>query len=196
MSACTGGEVAKLGLRLVVGLKAEFAIRLLEARKEALFDGAEDSARRAVLEQHEMTLLAGGDALVRLASHRHQQVWEATAPRSTPKPPGDAPVDDNYLELPERSEGEEVVWDFAATGPTLRRHPLAVLRPTLAAKGWKTAAKLHDLPAGRLATACGGETLRQQPGAAKGTMFVSPATLEACASSSGPGSKLVCALPC
>ena len=77
------------------------------------------------------------------------------------------------LELPEASEGEEVVWDYAATGLTLRRHPPAILRPTLAAKGWKTAAKLHDLPAGRLATACGGETLRQQPGAAKGTMFVS-----------------------
>ena len=84
MSACTDSEVAKVGLRLVVGLKAESPTRLLEARKEALFDGAEDSARRAVLEQHEMTLLAGGNALVSLAGHRHQQVWEAAALRSTP----------------------------------------------------------------------------------------------------------------
>ena len=84
----------------------------------------------------------------------------------------DAPVGEGCLELPEASEGEEVVWDYAATGLTLRRHPPAILRPTLAAKGWKTAAKLHDLPGGRLATACGVESVRQQAGTAKGTMFV------------------------
>jgi error-prone DNA polymerase len=163
----------RLGLRLVVGLKAESAIRILEARKESLFDGAEDLARRAGLEQHEMTLLAGADALMSLAGHRRQQVWEAAALRSTPKLLRDAPVDEDYLELPEAPEGEEVVWDYAATGLTLRRHPLAILRPTLAAQGWKTAAELHDLPTGRLATACGIVTVRQQPETAKGTMFVS-----------------------
>ena len=163
----------RLGLRLVVGLKAESAIRILKAREEALFDGAEDLARRASLEQREMTLLAGADALMSLSGHRRQQVWDASALRSTPKLLRDAPVDEDYLELPEAPEGEEVVWDYAATGLTLRRHPLAILRPTLAAQGWKTAAELHDLPTGRLATACGIVTVRQQPETAKGTMFVS-----------------------
>ena len=163
----------RLGLRMVVGLKAGSAIRILEARKEALFDGAEDLARRAGLEQNEMTLLAGADALMSLAGHRRQQVWEAAALRATPKLLRDAPVDEDYLELPEAPEGEEVVWDFAATGLTLRRHPLAILRPQLAAQGWKTAAELHDLPTGRLAHACGIVTVRQQPETAKGTMFVS-----------------------
>ena len=163
----------RLGLRMVVGLKAGSAIRILEARKEALFDGAEDLARRAGLEQQEMTLLAGADALMSLAGHRRQQVWEAAALRATPKLLRDAPVDEDYLELPEAPEGEEVVWDYAATGLTLRRHPLAILRPQLAAQGWKTAAELHDLPTGRLAHACGIVTVRQQPETAKGTMFVS-----------------------
>ena len=163
----------RLGLRMVVGLKAGSAIRILEARKEALFDGAEDLARRAGLEQNEMTLLAGADALMSLAGHRRQQVWEAAALRATPKLLRDAPVDEDYLELPEAPEGEEVVWDYAATGLTLRRHPLAILRPQLAAQGWKTAAELHDLPTGRLAHACGIVTVRQQPETAKGTMFVS-----------------------
>jgi len=163
----------RLGLRLVVGLKAESALRILEVRTEASFDGAEDLARRAGLEQHEMTLLAGADALMSLAGHRRQQVWEAAALRSTPKLLRDVPVDEEYLELPEAPEGEEVVWDYAATGLTLRRHPLAILRPQLAAQGWKTAAELHDLPTGRLATACGIVTVRQQPETAKGTMFVS-----------------------
>jgi error-prone DNA polymerase len=47
----------RLGLRLVAGLKAESALRILKARRERPFDGAEDLARRAEIEQHEMMLL-------------------------------------------------------------------------------------------------------------------------------------------
>jgi Helix-hairpin-helix motif len=50
----------RLGLRMVVGLKAESALRILKARRERPFDGAEDLAKRADVEQHEMTLLASG----------------------------------------------------------------------------------------------------------------------------------------
>jgi len=163
----------RLGLRMVSGLKATSANRIVEARMQAPFDGAEDLARRAGLEQHEMTLLAGADALMSLAGHRRQQVWEAAALRSTPQLLRDAPVHEDYLELPEAAEGEEVVWDYAATGLTLRRHPLAILRPTLAAKGLMSAEQLHDMPNGRAVRACGIVTVRQQPETAHGTMFVS-----------------------
>ncbi len=163
----------RLGLRMVVGLKAASAARILAAREETPFDSAEDLARRAGLEQHEITLLASADALMSLAGHRRQQVWEAAALRSTPQLLRDAPVDEEYLELPEAPEGEEVVWDYAATGLTLRRHPLAILRSTLASQGWKTAAELHDLETGRPAKACGIVTVRQQPETAHGVMFVS-----------------------
>jgi error-prone DNA polymerase len=108
-----------------------------------------------------------------LAGHRRQQVWEAAGLRSAPQLLREAPVDEEPLELPAAGEGEEVVWDYAATGLTLRRHPLAILRPKLAALGWKTAAELHELPTGRLARACGIVTVRQQPETAKGVMFVS-----------------------
>ncbi len=163
----------RLGLRLIAGLKAESANRILAARRQAAFEGAEDLARRAGLEQHEMTLLAGADALMSLSGHRRQQVWEASALRSTPKLLRDAPVNEDTLELPQAPEGEEVVWDFAATGLSLRRHPLALLRPLLAKQGWMTAEQLHDLPNGRLVRACGLVTVRQQPETANGTMFVS-----------------------
>jgi error-prone DNA polymerase len=163
----------RLGLRLVAGLKAESAMRLLKARSDRPFDGAEDLAKRADIEQHEMTLLAAADALMSLAGHRRQQVWEAAGQRSAPQLLKQAPVDEEELALPAAPEGEEVVWDYAATGLTLRRHPLAILRPVLAKHGWCTAAELHDLPDGRLARACGIVTVRQQPETAKGVMFVS-----------------------
>jgi error-prone DNA polymerase len=163
----------RLGLRLVAGLKLESGQRIVTARRKAPFDSAEDLARRVGLEQHEMNQLASADALMSLAGHRRQQVWEAAGLRSAPQLLREAPVDEEPLELRPAGEGEEVVWDYAATGLTLRRHPLAILRPKLAAMGWKTAAQLHDLPTGRPAQACGMVTVRQQPETAKGVMFVS-----------------------
>ena len=145
----------RLGLRMVAGLRRSRPTRILAARSERPFDSAEDLARRAGLEQHEMTLLAAADALMSLAGHRRQQVWEAAALRSTPELLRDAPVDEEVLELPAAPEGEEVVLDYAATGLTLRRHPLALLRPLLAKQRLVTAAELHDLPNGRLVRSCG-----------------------------------------
>ena len=54
-------------------------------------DSAEDLARRAKLELHEMKLLAAADALMSLSGHRRQQVWDAAALRSTPELLRDAP---------------------------------------------------------------------------------------------------------
>ncbi len=163
----------RLGLRQISGLKKESALRIVKVRLEAPFDSAEDLARRAELEQHEMRLLAGADALASLAGHRRQQVWEASALKVPPKLLRDAPVNEAFLELTPAPEGEEIIFDYAATGLTLRRHPLALLRPMLSKRRLMSAADLHDLPNGRLVRYCGLVTLRQQPETAKGVIFVS-----------------------
>ena len=62
--------------------------------------------------------------------------------------------------------------DYAALGLTLRRHPLALLRPRLARQRLLTAAELQHLPSGRWVRACGLVTGRQRPATAKGTIFV------------------------
>ncbi|MDB5956447.1 MAG: error-prone polymerase, DnaE-like protein [Ramlibacter sp.] len=163
----------RLGLRMVDKLKAGSAARIVAARKEAPFDSAEDLARRAGLEQHEMKLLAAGDALQSLSGHRRQQVWDAAALKAVPLLLRDAPIDEPYLELPPAPEGEEIVWDYASLGLTLRRHPLALLRPLLSARKLVSAADLQKLPNGRQVRYCGIVTLRQQPDTAKGAIFVS-----------------------
>ena len=163
----------RLGLRLLSGLKLRSAQRIVEAREAVLFTCAEDLARRAGLEHHEMKLLAGADALMSLSGHRRQQVWEAAALRATPLLLRDAPVDEDILELPPAPEGEEIMFDYAATGLTLRRHPLALLRPLLTSRELMTAADLQDLENGEFVSYCGIVTLRQQPETAKGVIFVS-----------------------
>jgi error-prone DNA polymerase len=163
----------RLGLRLVSGLKAASAQRIVQARSLAPFDSAEDLSRRAQLEQFEMKLLAGADALASLSGHRRQQVWDAAALHAVPELLRDAPVEEDYLELPPAPEGEEIVFDYAALGLSLRRHPMALLRDKLAAMRFLSSAQLQDLPNGRLVRACGIVTLRQQPPTAKGVLFIS-----------------------
>jgi error-prone DNA polymerase len=81
-------------------------------------------------------------------------------------------VAEEVLLLPAAGEGEEVFFDYAALGLTLRSHPLALLRPRLSKQRFLTAAQLHDLPDGRRVAACGLVVMRQQPQTAKGVTFV------------------------
>jgi error-prone DNA polymerase len=163
----------RLGLRLVSGLKQESALRIVAARAKGPFENAEDLSRRANLEQHEMKLLAAADALASLSGHRRQQVWDAAALHAPPELLREAPVDEELLELPEAPEGEAITWDYVSTGLTLRRHPLALLRPRLARQHFLSSGELRDLPNGEMVRACGIVTLRQQPETAGGTIFVS-----------------------
>jgi error-prone DNA polymerase len=167
-----GHAVVRLGLRLIGGLKQASAERIVAARAMAPFDSAEDLARRAELEQYEMRLLAGADALMSLAGHRRQQVWEASALARPPRLLRDAAVDEDFLELEPAREGEAVVHDYATVGLTLRSHPLALLRRHLKARRLRTAEELQRLPNGRLVRYAGIVTVRQQPETSNGTIFI------------------------
>ena len=162
----------RLGLRLVSGFSEVAAQRIAEARRQSPFRNAEDLALRAQLGTLEMNALAAADALLTLAGHRRQQVWEAAAIKPAPKLLKGVPTHEAPLQLPDTPEGENILFDYAATGLTLRRHPLALLRARLAGKGLLTADELNALPDGREVAACGIVTLRQQPQTAKGTIFV------------------------
>lgn len=112
-------------------------------------------------------------ALASLSGHRRQHVWDAAALHAALRLLADAPVDEDLLELPEAPEGEEVLWDFASTGFTLRSHPMALLQPKLAKYKLKTSKELRRIPDGRVVRTAGIMTLRQQPGTTNGTVFVS-----------------------
>ncbi len=163
----------RLGLHLVSGIKVQAAERIQAARARQAFCSAQDLARRAGLDQAQMKSLAAADALAGLSGHRRQQVWDAAALQAPPALLKGAPVDEAPLALPEAPEGEAIVWDYASTGLTLRRHPLALLRAELARRRLMSAAELQAAPNGRLVRHCGIVTLRQQPGTSSGVVFVS-----------------------
>ncbi|MDP1886007.1 error-prone DNA polymerase [Polaromonas sp.] len=168
----SGQPAVRLGLRLVAGLAEAAALRITQARAQAPFTSTEDLVSRAQLGTREINALAAADALRPLAGHRRQQVWEASAIRPAPALLKAVPTHETPLVLPQTPEGENILFDYQSTGLTLRRHPLALLRPRLASRGLLSAGELNALPNGREVAACGIVTVRQQPQTAKGTIFV------------------------
>ncbi len=74
--------------------------------------------------------------------------------------------------LPQMPLGEHVVEDYATTGLTIKRHPLAFLRAELAREGLVAAADLATLPVGRRLAIAGLVLIRQRPGSANGVVFI------------------------
>ncbi|WP_077034465.1 error-prone DNA polymerase [Pelomonas sp. KK5] len=163
----------RLGLRQIDGFKEAAAERIVRARQCKYFENAEELARLAALDKLDMEQLARADALHTLSGHRRQQAWDAAALRRPPELLRQAPVDEPVLELQAAPEGEEVIWDYRSLGLTLRSHPLKLLRPKLDERKFMTAAQLMQMPDRRVVHYCGIVTLRQQPGTAKGVIFVS-----------------------
>ncbi|MBU2289444.1 MAG: error-prone DNA polymerase, partial [Gammaproteobacteria bacterium] len=167
-----GQPAVRLGLARVGSLSEAGIRRLLAARTQAPFTSTEDLALRAELDARDMAALAAADALAALSGHRRQQVWEATAQRRSPGLLRGVPIHEAPLSLPLAPEGEEIVGDYASLGLSLRRHPLALLRPRLARMRLQSAEELRAAANGQTVRACGMVMGRQRPQTAKGTIFV------------------------
>jgi error-prone DNA polymerase len=164
----------RLGLNRLSGLGQEAGERIVAARAQAPFASAEDLARRAGLNAAELRLLADANALQGLSGHRRQAAWAVAGidTRATPllhhtrTDEGQAP----RLQAP--STGQALLADYRRTGLSLDQHPLALLRPQLAAFKVLPASELMHCRSGQLARASGLVTHRQRPETAKGVVFV------------------------
>src|SRR5262249_46578964 len=67
---------------------------------------------------------------------------------------------------------ERLAADYAGTGMTTGRHPMALERQRLRARGIYAAADLGRIPDGTRVEVAGGVIVRQRPGTAKGFFFV------------------------
>ena len=163
----------RLGLNSVNSFNLQAATRLIAARHEAPFTSVDDLGRRAALSTIELDALAAADSLTALVGHRRRARWEAASHRLERDLMSAATIAEATPELPLATEGRDIVDDYASTGFTLRRHPLALLRPRLKKMNLLSAAELNAVPNGRFVRTTGIVTVRQRPGTAKGTIFVS-----------------------
>lgn len=164
----------RLGLNSIKGLSREAGLNIEAARARQKFSDTHDLALRAGLDRQEMNALAAANALPSLAGHRRMAHWQtASAPLKGLL--RKAPITETMPpDLSSPSEGQDIVADYQSIGLTLRRHPVALLRPLLQSKRFASAAALiRGYPDRRLARACGIVTMRQRPQTAKGIIFVS-----------------------
>ncbi len=83
-----------------------------------------------------------------------------------------ATIVESAIALTAPTEAQEIIDDYVSTGLTLRRHPLALLRPRLAKHSFSTAEQLREMPTKTPVHVVGLVTCRQHPGTAKGVIFV------------------------
>ncbi len=177
----------RLGLNRIAGLSQDAAQRIAAARAQhGAFRGAEDLARRARLNAHELRALAQADALRGVVvviggggqneppeANRHQAAWAVAGVDTRPTELLRATrFHEVPVQLDAPSEAEAMLADYRSLGLTLNRHPVALLREQLAAFRVQPAAVLRTYPNGRIARASGLVTHRQRPETAKGTVFV------------------------
>jgi error-prone DNA polymerase len=165
-------EAVRLGLLMVRGFPEAAAMRVADTRRERAFDSVDELAHRAALDRRELRCLADSGALAPLAGHRREARWSVAGVVSARHLLAGAPVAESRPALSPPTEGENLVADYASTGLTLGRHPLALLRSRLARMRYATAEELKRLPSGARARAAGIVTGRQRPGTASGTVFV------------------------
>lgn len=165
-------SAVRLGLNMANGVGIKAAQRIVEARKISSLENTADLANRASLNTAEMRALANTDALCTLSGHRREALWAVASHIRQSDLMREAPVTETLPAIAAGSEGEEITADYASMELTLRRHPVALLRPRLARMNLRSAMELDNYPSGRLVRTTGIVTCRQRPGTASGVVFV------------------------
>ncbi|MCC6714922.1 MAG: error-prone DNA polymerase, partial [Gammaproteobacteria bacterium] len=167
-----GPLAIRLGLRMVKGLAQEAAARLAAARARSPFADLTDLARRAELSRRDVNALAAADALATLAGNRRQTRWQALAAERPLPLLAETRIAEATPLLRPPDEGENIVADYGSTGLSLRRHPLALLRPRLRQLRCLSGEELRALPHGTPVITAGMVITRQRPGTATGVVFL------------------------
>ncbi len=175
----SGGQFAvRLGFNYVSGFRQQTALALLAERGQASFADIDDLRRRVPqLSRKELTALADLGALNEIGGrqrHRRDALWQSELAL---RPVGElleaAHVAEDSSPLAPMNPIERLQADFANTGLSIGAHPMRFHREQLDRMRVISAAKLKDVADGRFIRVAGAVICRQQPGTAKGFVFLS-----------------------
>jgi len=183
----------RLGFRMLGGMSAAHAERIVTARRDAPFRSMDEFARRTGSSRAVLSHLAKADAFGSLKLNRRQALWHALGQDQkelplfegkngrlriepgewkTAEPLNDCELASGCTPLPELSPAEEVLADYRAAGFSLKAHPFEFLREGLKEIGVVPAAALATWPDGEPVRVAGIVLVRQRPGTAKGITFI------------------------
>jgi error-prone DNA polymerase len=141
------------------------------------FGSIDELVRVAGLRRDEVTTLAEIGALNSFGMDRRSALWQA---ERAVRPAGELfdPIEargsivNSASPLPAMSEEERLVADYAGSGLTIGRHPMALRRHDLSMRGVLRAVDLPQARPGRRVRTAGMVITRQRPGTAKGFVFL------------------------
>jgi error-prone DNA polymerase len=177
-----GSLSVRLGLCYSKGLRQKSAEAITITRQAAgPFQSADDLAFRVpTLNRAELTLLSRIGALnsVDGIEHRRDALWQV---ERAGKPEGPLLRErreflgetEPILPLQRMNIEERLVADYAGTGLTIDKHPLAYQRQELRGQGVLSAEELRAQREGQFVRIAGCVIARQRPGTAKGFIFLS-----------------------
>lgn len=179
----TDRHTVRMGMRMVKGLAAADAARIVAARMITDFDSVDDMWRRSGVPAEALVQLAEADAFrPSLKLERRDALWAIKALRDEPLPLFAAAAEREERTIAEQQEpevtlrqmtdGHNVIEDYSHTGLTLRQHPIAFLRKDLEKRNIVTCEEAMNARDGRWVFAAGLVLVRQKPGSAKGVMFI------------------------
>jgi error-prone DNA polymerase len=161
--------VLRLGLRMIDGFRLDWATKIV-AERGAGYANVVDLRN---LPRPALDKLADAGALRSLGFDRRSALWRVGVMETEALPlfidaaqPGIMP------DLPQMSAGEHVTADYRLTGLSLRAHPMALLRHKPALTGVRQCVETTDAADNSCIILAGVVVVRQRPGSAKGTVFI------------------------
>jgi error-prone DNA polymerase len=188
-----GTHAVRLGFRQIQGLNEDELKKLVAARGNG-YASIERLAATAGLSRFTIERLAAADAFRSLGLDRRAALWAArrldaigiargrrgrssATDQSLPllvRHMSDELFPEPEVALPPMQLGEHVAEDYAATGLSLKEHPVRFFRDRLKRLGALSNEehRREDLPQDSLVTVAGLVLIRQRPGTAKGVIFM------------------------
>jgi error-prone DNA polymerase len=167
----------RLGFRLIIGFSERHAQTIEDARDPGPFLSLDDFTQRTKLNRAVIKQLSDADTFRSVGHNRRSALWHTLAQDKTVR---DTPLfddlteeaDDSDLQLPEVQPIDEVFRDYAATGLSLKAHPISFYREQLDELGTVANERLASFRTGRRVRVAGLVIMRQRPSTAKGITFV------------------------
>ena len=166
--------IVRMGFRQVKGVREEDMILLIAGRKKpyTTIHALQDAGLSpTVLEK-----LADANAFRSLGLDRRQALWEVSALADRPiglfAGQSSESASENAVSLPVMTLSEHVVHDYATTSLSLEAHPVSFVRENLQLLGNISAKELLTKQNGQFVKVAGLVLVRQRPGTASGTCFI------------------------
>ena len=170
----------RLGLRQIDGLPEAVAAQLIAEREaNGRYEDVRALRDRARTGPAHVERLASADAFGSMNLSRRQALWDARSlvggadlPLFAAAAARDEGAEKHATQLPQMPLSEEVVADYQTTRLSLKAHPMAFLRASLAERGFVRACDLRAKKFRSMVHVAGVVLIRQRPGSAKGVCFI------------------------